>query len=298
MSQPESFTLAGLDVTVEESPDALTYTFNPHNPAPRLRVPPFLVLFMVVLPLGVLGLVVYALVVSEGNRPAWELTLTGLFIAQLVAWLGTGGAAILRMFLRSWRPRDTTLIFTRTHLSHGGNRVCELARVRGLRLFIYPTGEQDNSRSCLSLVIGEENATRGLFGGFEPQSLRTLAEDIQRRLAAFRFNQGQMTELDPLSVIETTEEEAANLMDTLPTQGALRGFTTGAARVLLDNPGVGLAWCLAMFAGLFASGRLVLGVGLSPGLLAGHLGLGFLHAMMFSATFSELKHPPATEKKS
>ncbi|MCI0704209.1 MAG: hypothetical protein L0241_24390 [Planctomycetia bacterium] len=299
MSEPESFSLAGLDVTVEESPNSLTYTFNPHNPVPRLRVPPFLVLFMVVLPLGVLGVVTSALIISDANRPAWELVLTGLFIAQLVAWLSSGGAAILRMLFRSWRAHRTTLIFTRAHLSHGGNRVCELAHVRGLRLFIcLETDEQPGkSRAGLSLVIGDERATRGLFGGFEPQALRTLAEDIQRRLTAFRFNQGLMSPLESLSEVETTEGDAANLMDTFPTRGTLPGFTSGAARLILDNPWAGIAWCLVIFAGLFASGRLMLGVGLSPALLTGHLFLGFIHLAMLSASFGEFKRGPADEKK-
>ncbi len=312
MDKADRLTLDELDVTVAETADALTYTFTPRNPGPRPGFPLVLAALFVGLPLGILGLVGYALAITGANRPVWELALTGVFAVQLVGWLVLGTSTILGLMFRTWlrHGRSSTLVFTGTHVLHADVRVGELATVRGLRLFVYPVviryladsplprtesppdarlppippdlapippGERppDTSEAGLSLVVGDEGGTHGLFGGFDPPVLRALADHIHHRLTAFRSNQGMMSPLDPLAVVETSSEEVERRMNTRPTR-RIGGFAAGSGLVL-QNRWAGTAWCVAMLAGLFASGRLIGAAGLGAGALVGHFVLGFLH---------------------
>jgi hypothetical protein len=290
MTDPDRFALDAVDVAVTETADALTYTFTSPN-APRApAVPAFLVLFFVALPLGVLALIAYALVLTNGDRPEWELVLTGVLGVQLVGWLVLGTNFVAGM-ARSALRRGTVLAFTAAGVWHGARRVCALADVGGLRLFVYPAGgaRPGKTEACLSLVVGEEipsakpegvGGTHGLFGGFDAGALRALAEDLRRRLTAFRFDQGMVAALDALDVVETTENEAAALMHTRPAPPSVSGFVAENAPLVLLNRWAGVGWCLAMLAGLYGSGRLIAAAGLPPAALVGHGFLGLIHFML------------------
>jgi hypothetical protein len=250
MDPPETFPLESLDVTVTETADALAYTFVPRE---RVRRPGLLVLptlLFVAFPIALLVLVGYALVRTGANRPEWELALTALFVAQALGWLVLGIGAVWALIRVRLRP-GTALRFTRTHVWHGVDRVCELERVRGLRLFTYPaTGEHaGKTHANLSLVIGEDGAAHGLLGGFPEQSLRAFAEGLHHRLTVFRANQGLMAPLDALAAVETTENEAEKLMHTRPATGSVRRFTGGVAGFVLGNRWAGIVWCIAVLAG-------------------------------------------------
>lgn len=294
MDERESFIVEKLGVTVEQSTDALTYTFQPKGPAFRPGLsffPGLLVLFFVGIPLVLLGLVGYAYSKTM-NRPQWEEVLTGVFVAQLFVWLVVGIGETVTTLRWSLRGMTTVLRFTRTEVRHGGNRVCELEDIRALRLITFPaTDEAGKVESCLSLVIGEDGGTHGLLGGFEQHQLRILAEDVQRRLARFRFDQGIVSSLESLSVVEAaTDEEAAKLMHTRPAQGGFRMFAGGAFS-LLFNRFFGSLWCLAMFAGLVASARLVLAAGLHPAFLIGHIPIGLMHLALLLAIWNTSARP-------
>jgi hypothetical protein len=280
MNQRETFAIEGLDVAVEESAAALSYRFTPRGPAYRPGCPVILLLPFVAFPVALLGLVAYAHDTTP-NRPEWEQLLTGVFVAQLVAWLVVGLVESAMMLRWSLRGIGTDLRFTHTGVRHGADRVCELEEIRGLRLFVYPTTSAElnklvsGNEACLSLLIGEDGGTHGLLGGFTEPALRSLADDIHRRLTAFRFEQGIMSALEPLSVVETTEDEAGNLMHTRPVRGSFRMLAGFSFRMLM-NRWIGTVWCLAMFAGLFASGRLV-AAGLPNAFLVGHGLVGLIH---------------------
>src|SRR5205814_6802910 len=115
--------------------------------------------------------------------------------------------------------------------------------------------EPPQREAGLSVLVGEERRTYGLLGGFDPEELGKLADDLHRRLTAFRHEQGLVEPLDPVSVVETTSGEVEDAMNTLPPTGALRRFA-GAGFLLLRNRWTGTVWCLAMLAGLVASGSL------------------------------------------
>jgi|GEM_PF-4947179 len=275
------FPIGEMTVAVEESSDVLTYKFTPRGSTARLGFPFALLLPLVVFPAGLLGLVFYASSRVE-NRPRWEEVLTGVFAAQMLVWLLVGmveSTVMLRWTV--FRSHTTLLRFTATQVWHGGNRVCAPEQLRGLRLFVYPTLEKESNKleACLSLVIGDAGDTHGLFGGLEQEQLRTLAEDIQRRLTTFRFNQGILAALEALSVVETTADKASELMHTRPPTGGFRLFAT-ASLLLLQNRWVGSLWCIAMFAGLFATGHLILAAKLPKTFLFGHALVGFLHLAM------------------
>jgi hypothetical protein len=291
MSERETFPFDGMRVSVEETPDALTYTFAPRERRPPAVSPVSFVLVLVLFPLWYLALIVYAHS-KVANRPEWEDFLTGVFAAQLLVWLVTGTAQCYQILRQSYRPYGIILQFTRTHLRHAGRRVCELEQVRGLRLFVYPASgkEQGTSEACLSLVIGEEGGTHGLFGGFDPQPLRALAEHIHRRLAAFRLNQGIMAPIDALSVIETTEDDATNQMHTRPATGSFGGFGLGAM-LILQNRWLGIAWCLTTLAGLFASARMIAAAGLGVPFLLGHGLLGLFTFFLLAYHLGLLDKP-------
>jgi hypothetical protein len=292
MSERETFTVEVTDVSVEETADALTYRFAPRDYKPQKGFSLVLLVVFVLYPLGLLALTVYARS-KVANRPEWEDALTGVFLAQLLVWLVTGTIEYLRALRGSYRPFGIILKFTRTHLWHGVDRVCELEQVRGLRLFVYtatapppldPRTETPNSpaerpspkpEACLSLVIGEEGDTHGLFGGFDPQPLRALAEHIHRRLAAFRLDQGIMAPLDALSVIETTEDDAMKQMHTRPSR-RFSGLRSGMMLVV-QNRWAGIVWCATMLAGVFASGRMIGAAGISAAFLLPHSLLGLIH---------------------
>jgi hypothetical protein len=292
----ETFTLDGMRVSVEETPDALTYTFAPQRRHPMAPSPVGFVFVLVLVPLGYLALVVYAHS-KIANRPEWEDFLTGVFAGQMLAWLVTGAAQCYQILRQSYRPYGIILQFTRTYLHHAGRRVCELEEVRGLRLFVYtapvrprvgepaPSEEPPKTEACLSLVIGEEvpsakpdgfGGTHGLFGAFDAAPLRELAEHIHRRLAAFRPNQGIMAPLDALSVVETTESDAYDWMHTLPAKGTYGGFSF-AALLLLQNRWLGIGWSVAMFAGLYATMRVIAAAGLGQPFILPHCLLGVVH---------------------
>ncbi len=301
METPHTLSLDNLDVTVAETADALAYTFAPRGSAYRPRFPFFLLFLFVGFPLALLALVAYAYF-TVANRPEWEQILTGLFAAQLLVWLVVGTVESCQMIRWSIRGITTGLRFTQTEVRHGADRVCELAEVRGLRLFVYPATRETpdkpahESEACLSLVIGEDGGTHGLLGGFETQQLRALAEDIHRRLAAFRSNQGMMAALDALSVVETTEDEAGKLMHTRPPQGGLRLFANFGFLMLM-NRWVGTPWCLAMLAGLFASGRLVAAGGFNGVFLLGHGLVGFMHFALLVGLWTPQKSSATSETK-
>jgi hypothetical protein len=290
MGVDDTFSIEGLDISVTETTDALTYTFTPQNPKPKLKETIALVLVPFGYPLCVLALVVYALIISGANRPVWELVLTGLFVLQLVAWLVFLGSAILRTNLGSRFRKRVVLAFTGTSVRHGSDHVCELADVRGLRVFIYSmSGDPpDKFRAALSLVIGDESGTHGLLGRLDATGLRALADDMQRRLAAFRFNQGLQAALDPLAVVETTREDAARSLSTRsPTR---RTFRSRVTHTIVKKPWWACsAWCVVMLAGLFSSGRLVLAVGLDPAFLAGHAGLVVIHLLLLAQWIKDKK---------
>jgi hypothetical protein len=335
VNSPDALSIEGLDITVTETADALTYTFTPRTSRSSWStVPVFLVVFFIGFPLAVLGLVVHALVVTNANRPDWELALTGSFVLQLAGWLVVGGWATVEvslLSLRRWRTTSVVLAFTDTGVRHGADRVCELADLRGLRLFTYAEkiryladvplprdvppdtrlppippelaplapGERppEKIEASLSLVIGAEGGTHGLFGGFDVPALRALADDIQHRLAAFRSKQRLTSALDPLSVIETSEEDARKLSHTRPPSGSFRSLALGAVHAF-ENRWAGLTWCLAMLAGVYGSGRLVLGAGLPVGLLAGHVVLGFGHFALLLGVLNMFGLGSSEEKKS
>lgn len=284
----ETFTCDGTRVSVEETPDALTYTFAPQRRYPMAPSPVGFVFVLVLMPLGYLGLVVYAHS-KVANRPEWEDFLVGVLAGQLLAWLVTGAAQCYQILRQSYRPYGIVLRFTRAHLFHAGTRVCELEEVRGLRLFVYtpaaprtdaPGRTQEPPRpeteACLSLVIGETGDTHGLFGATDARPLRELAEHIHRRLAAFRLNQGIMAPLDAFSVVSTTENDAYDRMHTRPATGSYGGFSF-AALLLLQNRWLGIAWCVTMFAGLYASARTIAAAGLAQPFILPHCLLGLVH---------------------
>jgi hypothetical protein len=296
MNEDETFTLDGMRVSVEETTDALTYTFAPQRRHPMVPSPVGCVFVLVLIPLGYLALVVYAHS-KVANRPEWEDFLTGVFAVQMLAWLVTGAAQCYQILRRSYRPYGIILQFTPTHLHHADRRVCELEQVRGLRLFVYtttppradapvpPEPPRPETEACLSLVIGEEvppvkpegfSSTHGLFGAFDAAPLRELAEHIHRRLAAFRLNQGIMAPIDDLSIIETTEDDACDRMHTRPAKGSYGGFSF-AALLLLQNRWLGIGWCVTMFAGLFAVARTIAATGLGPAFLLPISLLGVMH---------------------
>jgi hypothetical protein len=313
MDEVETFTLDEMRVSVEETFDTLTYAFVPQRRHPMVPSPVGCVFVLVLAPLGYLALVVYAHS-KVANRPEWEDFLTGVFAGQMLAWLVTGAAQCYQILRWSYRPYGTVLQFTRTHLHHAGRRVCELEQVRGLRLFVYtaparplaptsvPSEEPSlKTEACLSLVIGEEvpsakpegfGDTHGLFGAFDAAPLRELAEHIHRRLKAFRLNQGEMAPLDALSVIETTEDDAANQMHTRPAKGSYGGFSF-AALLLLQNRWLGIAWCVTMFAGLYATMRVIAAAGLGQPFILPHCLLGLITFFMLMSHLSpEVKKPP------
>lgn len=282
------FQIGEMNVAVEETISALTYKFIPRESAARLGFPFVLLLPLVVFPAGLLGLVVYASTRTE-NRPLWEEILAGVFAAQMLVWLLLGiveSTVMLRWTM--FRSNTTLLRFTQTQVWHSGDRVCGLEQVRGLRLFVYPAIEAESNRfeACLSLVIGDADSTHGLFGGFEQEQLRTLAEDIQQSLTRFRANQGIMAVFEALSVIETTADKASELMHTRPPASGFRLFAT-AGLLLLWNRWVGSLWCIAMFAGLFATGHLVLATKLPKTILFGHALVGFVHAAMLLGIWAQ-----------
>jgi hypothetical protein len=202
---------------------------------------------------------------------------------------------MLRWSLRGLR---TELRFAPAGVRHGADPVCSLEEVRGLRLFICaPESTQldGSDEACLSLVVGEDGDTHGLFGGFPADELRKLADDMHRRLTAFQHERGTMSPLDPLSVVETTEDEAAKLMHTRPPRGGFRLFTSLGFRLLL-NRWAATAWCLAMLAGLYASGRLAGAAGLNGLFLLGHGLVGFMHVALLVALWSPQKPAVAAEK--
>jgi hypothetical protein len=319
----DTISLDGVDVTVTETPGALTFTIVSNRAPRRPNGCLALVLVAVGVPLGLLALVVYALVRTEANRPEWELALTGLFVVQLVWWLGTTGGGAIRFGLGlGFRP--LTLRFTAAHVYHGGDWVCELAEVRGLRLFTYREQVQylsdlplprdtspvpdkppippelapmppdarppEKTEAGLSLVIGDEGQTHGLLSGFDPAAVRAFADALQLRLAAFRFNQGILAPLDPVAQVETTSQEVWNVMNTRPPVRRIRLFSAAATIAILGNPWLCLLWCAAMLAGLYGSGRLILAAGLRPTFLIGHLLLGAIHVLLLLAALDRFIH--------
>jgi hypothetical protein len=337
MNSPDTLSIEGLDITVTQTADALSYTFTPRKSRSSRSSWSmglvFLVVFIIGLPLAILGLVVYALVVTRASGRYWELALTGSFVLQLGGYLVVAGWATVKislLSLRSLRRTSIVLAFAGTGVQHGGDRVCDLADLRGLRLFTYTEkiqyladialprdvppapgklpippelaplapGERppEKIQAYLSLVIGKEGGTHGLFGGFDVPELRALADDIQRRLAAFRSNQGLESELDPLSVIETTEEDARKLSHTRSASGAFRSLVLGVALAVVNNPLVRTAWCLAMFAGLYGSARVVLAAQLPVGYLAGHILLGFAHLLVLIAPSDTVDHSSTAQQ--
>jgi hypothetical protein len=301
MDEPETFRIEGMDVSVEESTDTLTYTFKPKDPASQPSVPFGLVVPLMIFPLGLLGLVGYAYS-KTANRPEWEEILTGVFVVQMLVWFVVGAVESILMF--RWTLHSRTVVrFTHTHVWHTGDRVCEFEEVRGLRLFTYPaTAERFDPEgpgkleACLSLVIGEDGSTHGLFGGFDELQLRKLADDMHRRLAKFRFDQGIVAALEAISVVETTQDEAVKLMHTRPARGAFRMFASGAFSLLLSRV-FGTMWCLAMFAGLYASGRLVAAAGFSGAFLLGHSLVGFVHFALLMAIWGQSSRQTPPQKQ-
>jgi hypothetical protein len=315
MNKIETFPWEGMNVSVEETDDALAYTFRPRDRVKRPGLPLSFLFVLVVYPLALLVLVVYARS-KVANRPEWEDFLTGVFLGQLLAWLVVGTVQLSRMLSWWYRPFGTVLKFTRTHLWHGDTRVCELEQVRGLRTFVYETkpvvlladsplprtGEPNPNaqplppefapippeerppptrESHLSLVISEEGDTHGLFGAFDEVVLRGLAEHIHRRLSAFRLNQGIMEPFAALDVTETTEDEAAKLMHTRPAPESFASWGTAGMRLIFDNRWAGIVWCATIFAGVFASGRMIGAAGFSASYLLGHGLLAFVHFALF-----------------
>jgi hypothetical protein len=317
MDEPNTFALDGTDVTVSETADALVYTFTPRRSGPRPSFPLVIMFVFVVFPLGLLALVGYAYS-KAANRVEWEDALTGVFVAQLLAWLVFGIGQFWLVLRWWWRPFGTVLKFTRKDVWHGNPRVCALDELRGVRLFVYPTAPvrlladdppprteappnpnvlpippelapiapEDRpappTEACLSLVISEDGGTHGLLGGFPDQPLRAFAEDLHRRLAAFRFNQGIMAQLDALSVVETTEAEAPKLMHTRRAAGSIRWLGLNAVGFVLLNRWVSIPWCVTMLTGLYASGRMIVAAGLGPRFLLGHGLLGCFHFMLLA----------------
>jgi hypothetical protein len=86
-----------------------------------------------------------------------------------------------------------------------------------------------------------------------------------------------MSALDALSVIETTETDAAKRMHTRPAPDSLATYGLAGAGFVLKNRWGGLAWCVTMFAGLFASARMIAAAGFSASYLLPHCLLGLIH---------------------
>jgi hypothetical protein len=284
MGTTATLTVDKFSVSVEQTPDSLTYSISPRG---QPKVTPLAVACVVLVPLGyplaTLAVVVYALILGGADRPAWELALTGLFALQLAAWLVRMAGVIRGMISSPGSTPVAVLTFTGGGVSYGGEQVCELADVRGLRLFVYPLrGDPPGKlRAALSLAVGEERGTHGLLGRLDAADLRALAEDMQRRLAALRWDQGLMPALDPLSVVETTRESTAKLMSTRPP--AARTLRGRVGRAVARHPlWAATAWGLVVLAGTFGSGRLVLAAGLRPGVLVGHVAVVFIYLLLLA----------------
>ncbi|MBM3981525.1 MAG: hypothetical protein FJ304_14810 [Planctomycetes bacterium] len=269
-----------MSATVEESADALAYTFRPLTRVARPTVPFSFALVLVFLPLLVLMSAVVALN-RAANRPDWELALSVVLVLQLLLWL-VAGAVQLALLLRMWfRSNVTTLRFTRTHLWHGPMCVCPLERLRGVRLFVYPSG--DAREAHMSFVIGDDEQTHGVFGAFPGPALRAFAQDLSHRVAAFCANQGLMATLAPLSEVEATEADANERMHTLPAPPGLRAASLSVVGLVVRNRVIGSVWCVVLIAGLAASARMAVGVGLKPQYLVGHAIMGAFHVMLLLA---------------
>src|SRR5262245_29469258 len=111
MNEPDRFDVDGVGITVSETTDALTYTFRPSSRYMRPGFPFVTVFVFTALPLVLLGLVAYALDRINGNRPEWELALTGVFVVQLVCWFVLG-IFVTGREIRSALQGGTRLIFT------------------------------------------------------------------------------------------------------------------------------------------------------------------------------------------
>jgi hypothetical protein len=167
MGTIDTLSVDNFGISVEQTIDSLTYTVAPRDqPKSTSLALACVVLVSFGYPLGTLAIVVTALLISSGNRPAWELALTGLFVFQLGLWLVRMGTLIRRMISGSRVNPGVVLAFTGESVKHGSERVCDLVDIRGLRLFVYPlSGDPPGRlRAALSLVIGDENGTHGLLG--------------------------------------------------------------------------------------------------------------------------------------
>lgn len=280
MSRRETFTLEGMSGTVAESGDALAYTLRPLTRVARPPFPVSFVLVLVFLPLLVLACAVVALN-RAANRPEWELALSVVLVLQLLLWLVAGAVQLALLFRMWFRANVTTLRFTRTHLWHGSACVCPLERLRGVRLFVYPSG--DAREAHMSFVIDDDEQTHGVFGAFPEPALRAFAQELSGRAAAFCTNQGLMNTFAPLSVIETTEADAGAKMHTRAAPPGARAAALSVLGLIARNRPVGIVWCAVMIAGLTASARLTLGVGFKPAYLVGHAALGAFHFMLLAA---------------
>jgi hypothetical protein len=313
MDEPETLMVGDMSVSVEETDEALTYTFSPRPAARKPTFPVSVLVVFVLYPLGLMALTVYARS-RAANRPEWEDVLSGVLLAQLLVWLIGGTSLYATVFVWPYRHSGVVLRFTRTHVWHGDYRICELEQVRGLRFFVYtsvtrylmdlslprtdaapdpkriplppefgalPPDERPPSRpeAALSLVI--DGDTHSLAGGFDPDQVRALAEHIHRRLTKFRFNQGIVAALDPLSAVETTEDDVQKLTHTRPPVGTVRRMNL-AVLMIFGVRWTAIVWCTAMLAGLFASARLVVDTGLNGAFVLGYGPAAITHAVLLA----------------
>jgi hypothetical protein len=299
-----------LRASVTESEEELRYSFIRRDPGPRSSFPIGLVVIFVIVPFGLIGAILYALDQQWANRAEWELVLVGTLVLQLLAWSLFGISGLLGATVRYWADHDRSneLVFTRDRLTHrpGAGRittVCEFDAVRGVRLFIYrseqleewenvPPSESKPSvlQGGLSLLVGPDEHTYGVFLGFAVEGMTRLAEDMHRRLTRFRFNQGLVESLAPIEITETTEERVVELCHTLPAnpRQAFRKLTGWGFLGILQNRWLASLWCVTALGGIFAASRLLIAARLGPVCLVFFpLALFHITLLLFALTYRE-----------
>jgi len=272
--ETERFTANGFEVTVTETPGALRYTFAipGGQSAGQWLATHFWWVNVVLAGVGIA--VAYALVTHGAGKPAWVIVLSWLFVAQTLGMAGLGVLVLARQWLLSvlWRAKRMEMVFTREAFLHrtGGEAdgpVCPLAEVRGFRVFL--SGGEERL-GALSVVVGDARQTHGIFGGSVGEDMVTLARHLDGRLTAFRSRRGLTGRLDPVDVVEASEEEAAAGSHTLPARpGGLLGrlFWRGWW-VLAVHPMACSVWFFGICAGAVGSAVVLAAAGMPAGLAA------------------------------
>lgn len=297
MTPPETerFTVDGMAVTVVESPGELRYAFAiPDGQSAGHGFEARFGWFNLVL-VGVGAWLASALLAGGAGRPDWAVALAWLFVAQTIGMAALGMLVLTRRTLRRARAggKPMELVFTRDGFEHrvsgeSDGPVCRLAEVRGFRVFLFG-GEQRQGN--LSVVVGDAGLTHGIFGASAGEEMVRLARHLHDRLTAFRDRCGLARSLDPVEVIETGEEDAAERSHTLRTRRT-RSLLAGLVRrgwwALLEHPAACAVWCVGIFAGAVGSARILAGAGM-PMVLAGAAFVVVVHGFLLLAAWN-LRH--------